>query len=107
MATVIYLNIQTKRFFRKGASDYRVERRLFDGADVSLPIRLFPPPVESAIAISINLGTGCKGRREIVFPCKNVRERGRKGRTEEGTRYSGLVARVSQRGIIPRGSGEN
>lgn len=49
---------------------------------------------KAAIAISINLRTGCKGRHEIVFSYK-----GKAG----GTRYSGLVAQISRRGIISEG----
>lgn len=69
-------------------------RRSFDKADISPIRRLFSSPVKSVIAISINLRTGCKGRREIVFPCKGK---------AVGTRYSGLVAQVSRRGIISEG----
>lgn len=67
-------------------------------ADISSPIRRsFSSPVKSAIAISINLRTGCKGRRARLSSL--VREEG----GVEGTRYSGLVAQVSRRGIISEG----
>lgn len=77
---------------RKGL---RAERRSFD-AERTSPRRYTPPiPVESAIAISINLGTGCKGRREIVFPCKDVRERRerKKGRIKKGLDIPGSSLR--------------
>lgn len=40
------------------------------GRKISFDKAGIPSAMKSAIAISINLGTGCKGRREIVFPCR-------------------------------------
>lgn len=62
-----------------------VERRLFDGVDVFSPIcalLISAGRGKRNRAISINLGTGCKSRREIVFSCKDVRGQGQSRREE-------------------------
>lgn len=78
--------------------DYRGDIHSIKQTSSSPIRRLFLSLVKSAIAISINLRTGCKGRHEIVFPCKGEAVKDSIFRP----RRSGFPARNYFRGVAAR-----